>query len=284
MGSKGNVMGKMSVRPVLVVLMSVVMIVSLASCARLRVVAEEVKFDLKDRESSETSETIDPEDELPTDPTEYEFWQALHPKTQPEGHEGLWFDEEPKDIYHRKLWQSQRFWGKPLKFDVFGEFEGKGGKDVGYDGLPRICEGEAAERLESIGLTGAGDPMDSPGDYTCSFYDPSIIFSDERDLDLLIKFSSYLDIYWELTDLDDGNNILSYSRGEFYRDKRFELEFQCLAGFAVRGKTVGVLFWMADATALGNSKPQCSDAMISEQVMYNVTNGFQGLIPEAQGS
>ncbi|AEI09321.1 putative secreted protein [Corynebacterium resistens DSM 45100] len=67
---------------------------------------------------------------------------------RPAGHEGLWFDSEPKDPWDKYVWKSQKFIGKGGDIPKLGP----GTADKTFWGLPDLCSKQMQKKMKVVGF------------------------------------------------------------------------------------------------------------------------------------
>ena len=80
---------------------------------------------------------------------------------------GIWFDEEPQDPLEKLVFASQQFVDQPLQLrPIEGE-----GVDPAFVGKPDICDPQAAERFEALGISKSTglSTFDDETVYFCSY-------------------------------------------------------------------------------------------------------------------
>ena len=83
---------------------------------------------------------------------------------RPAGHEGLWFDSEPKDPWDKYVWKSQRFIGKGGDIPKLGP----GTADKTFWGLPDLCSKQMQKKMKAVGFE-FSKGIDLPDESGCWF-------------------------------------------------------------------------------------------------------------------
>lgn len=84
---------------------------------------------------------------------------------RPAGHEGLWFDSEPKDPWDKYVWKSQKFIGKGGDIPKLGP----GTADKTFWGLPDLCSKQMQKKMKAVGFEFAGESFDDDEMKGCWF-------------------------------------------------------------------------------------------------------------------
>lgn len=182
---------------------------------------------------------------------------------RPAGHEGLWFDSEPKDPWDKYVWKSQKFIGKGGDIPKLGP----GTADKTFWGLPDLCSKQMQKKMKVVGFEFADRGSNDSELRDCYWVEPST-------RELLFSLRSIITMY---SNSPHGYSRINKSNISWPRSKFQAVEnvnhlpdFQCAAQRRINGdKYLTIL--LADMESGVNLQQACDRSIALAQVIENLT-------------